>query len=290
MRILYQSCALLFFVASPYAFARGGPGGAFAAAMEWLLVIAVLGGVIIGGVVGCMTQRISWKAIVVILVALLGTGIAFPAIGVFICIPLGVLVVLFATAYDVVTKGHLIGLPVDDASPDTDGQRFWTRPVVIRNIIRWMAGTYLFWAIVSLVNIELLAFLLIPPAVFFFPGSLIKILPFMLPPLLVALGIGVAAIMVYRYLRKGAITNRYLIIFGFNACVMVSFFALAEIYRAHLMSEALQGHDPTKFQSSSFLGSVISYKTYFRWPHASFVEDGKTYHWSYSERKFIQVP
>ena len=290
MRMSHQLGALLLLVVSPYAFARGGPGGMIAAMMEWLLVLAVLSGIVIGAVVGCMTRRISWKAIVLLLIAFLAIGMAIPIIGVFICIPLGVLVVLFATAYDVVTNGHLTSPSVDDASPDTNGQRFWAGPVAIRNVIRWMAGSYLFWAVVSLANIELLAFLLVPPAIPFFPGSLTKILPFAFPPLLVALGIGVIAIMVYRYLRKEALTNRYLLIFAFNACVLISFLTMAELYREHLMSQALQGHEPTQWRYSTFLNSVISYNPYFRSPHARFVEDGKTYHWSYLERKFIPAP
>jgi hypothetical protein len=76
----------------------------------------------------------------------------------------------------------------------------------------------------------------------------------------------------------------------FNACLFLSFFAAAEIFRHYLMSRSLLAHKPERLESSSFLSSVLNYDPYLRSPHASFREAGKTYHWSYLERRFVEVP
>jgi hypothetical protein len=151
-----------------------------------------------------------------------------------------------------------------------------------------MSGTYLFWTIVSFMNFERLVFLPIPPLLLYAPDSIAKFLPFLLPPLLVAIITGTIATAIYYSRRKTSGSNHYLAILVFNCCVLFSFFVSADIYRDHLMTKALTEHNPVNLRYYSFLDSVLKSHGFFRLPHATFVEQGKTYHWSYAERRFYQ--
>jgi len=248
-------------------------------------MLAIVGGLIAGAFCGCVYRRTPWTILAFVSFTLVVMGFAFPFAGIFLCIPAGVFVVVFATASDIVWS-HLPQMRTVDAS-SADGQQLEARLKLVRYILRWVAGTYLFWVAVSLINFELLGFLVIPPLVLVFPTTVERFLPFILPPLSVAVGVAVIVTAVYLFLWKKPGSKPYMAPFIFNGCVLFVFLLSAEGYSRYLMSQSLLGHVPNRLQSSSFIDSALSYRAYFRGPHASFDEEGKTYRWSYSERKFF---
>jgi hypothetical protein len=289
MQITRQFIVFLLLVASPYAYARGGPAGAFAAMLEMVLIAAIIIGIVVGATVGRVVRRIPWKSIAAISIVLLGVGIAFPMVGAFICLPLGVVIAISASVADIVRSSFVEQAAESPLFPVAANRRIEWWPGALRNTLRWIAGTYVFWAVVSLFSFELLSFLVIPPLVFAFPKIVVKFMPFLFLPLTIAVVIGVIGTALYYYKKRGTVVNHYRAVLVFNVCVLVSFFASAEVYRDHLMSQALDGHKPVNLYSVSFTNSVLSYHTYFRGQHASFTENGKTYNWSYAERRFFQV-
>jgi hypothetical protein len=286
VRIRHCLLVCLFVTGSSDAFARGGPGGAFAALLEVSLVLAIIGGLIAGTLCARFLRRTPWKGIAFLSVVAVVVAFAFPFVGIFFGIPAIVLLAVFASVSYLVRGGLFQPRPVVPSPGSTDGTSQESETAGVSNALRWIAGTYVFWVAVALANFELLSFLAIPPVVLLFPENIGKFLPFILPPLAVALVVGVV---VTAFVAKRSRANRHVAPFIFNACVLLAFFVAAEIFRYHLMSQFLRDHEPGHLESSSFLNSVLTYRTYFRMPHASFDENGKTYRWSYSERKFFQV-
>lgn len=286
MRFRHCLLACLIVTSSSSAFARGGPGGAFGAVIEELLVIAIVGGLIAGTACALFLHRTPWKTLAFLSVVAVIAAFKFPLAGIFLSIPAIALVAVFASIYYLV-RGGLFRARLDTpSSTTTNGPPQETEAASTPSVLRWIAGTYVFWAAVSLANFELLSFLAIPPLVFL-PITIWKFLPFILPPLVAALAVGV---IVTAVVLEKSLANQHVAPFIFNACVLLTFFISAEIYRNHLVSQSLLDHNPRHIESSSFLHSVLTYRIYFREPHASFDENGKTYRWSYSERKFFQVP
>ncbi|MEJ2692157.1 MAG: hypothetical protein P8166_03640 [Candidatus Thiodiazotropha sp.] len=271
---------LLLTDASP-AFARIGPAGTFGSTLEVLLMFAIVGGLIAGTLCALCKKHAYWK--VLSLLSLAAVVITIWT-GMFKGIPVIVFLAIFASASYLV-RGNLIQERI--AVMSTDGKPHRTKTGTAPNIMRWTATTYLFWAAFSLANIQLLGFLTIPPAVFLFPDTIVKFLPFILPPLVVALTIGAVTT---AFIVRKLLISPYAAPLIFNICVLLAFFVSADIFRYNLMSHSLLEHNPNHLRSSSFLKSVLTYHTHFRIPHARFEENGKTYLWSYSERRFIQVP
>lgn len=287
VRIRHCLLACLLVTGSSHAFARGGPAGAFGSMLEALLVLAIVGGLLAGALCARFLRRTPWKGLAFLSVAGVVLSVTFPFVGLFLGIPAFVLLAVFASVSYLVRGGLFQARFVGPSPTSADGKPQESETAGASNVIRWIAATYVFWVAVSLANFELLSFLAIPPVALLFPTTIGKFVPFILPPLAVALAIGaiVTALVV-----KRSRANRHVAPFIFNACVLVAFLASAEVFRHHLMSESLLDHKPNHLDSSSFLSSVLTYRTYFRGPHASFDEDGKTYRWSYSERKFFQTP
>ncbi len=285
MRIRYCALAFLLVTGSSNAFARGGAGGALGAMLEELLIFAIVGGLCLGAV--CADFRWRWKGVAILLAGALAVSVVFPFAGFFLGIPSAVLLAVAAAASYLVRGGIFRARPVGPSPASMDGKPQESGPAGASSILRWVSATYLFWAAVSLVNFELLGFLAVPPLVFFFPAAIGKFLPFILPPLAVALAFGVIAT---AFVSKRSRALRHAAPFIFNACVLLAFLVSAEVYRHHLMAQSLLDHKPDHLYSSPFLNSVITYRAYFRGPHASFEENGKTYLWSYSECRFFQVP
>lgn len=291
MKILRFVLAGLILTAATDAFARGGPGGALGAVLEWFLVLAIVVGLVSGALCSRFMRPAYWKALAALFAVLAAVVCLVPFFGVlffgiFFGIPAVVLFAVFASVAYLVRGGLFQPRPVAPPRTSVDGELQESKIGGMSNILRWIAGTYLFWVVVSLANFELLGFLAIPPLVVFFPGTIGRVLPFVLPPLAVAVSMA-AVVTVFAIKRRHV--NHHAAPFVFNVCVLLMFFAAAELYRYHLMSQSLRDHKPDSLESSSFLGSVLGYRTYFRGPHASFNENGKLYRWSYSERKFVQV-
>lgn len=287
MQIRYFLLGCLAVTASSHAFARGGPAGAFGSMLEGLLVLAIVGGLLAGTLCARFLRRTPWKGLAFLSVAGVVVSVTFPFVGLFLGIPAIVLLAIFASVSYLIRGGLFQGHFVEPSPTSATGKPPESETAGASNVIRWIAATYVFWGVVSLANLELLSFLAIPPVALLFPTTIGKFLPFILPPLAVALAIGaiVTALVV-----KRSRANRHVAPFIFNACVLLAFFVSAEVFRYRLMSESLLDHKPNHLDSSSFLSSVLTYRTYFREPHASFDENGRTYRWSYSERRFFQTP
>jgi hypothetical protein len=256
------------------AFARGGPGGALGSALEVLLIFGIVVGFVAGVICARLLRRPPWKTLALLSVVGFVIAVAFPFVGILFGIPALVSLAVFASVLYVVRGGVFRASDDDERTGASEA-------------FRWIAVTYVFWAAISLVNFQLLAFLAVPPLVLVSPGTIGKFLPFILPPLAVALLLG---IFVTALVAKTHASSRHVAPFIFNACVLVAFFVSAEIYRDHLMSQSLRNHSPDHLESSSFLSSVLQYRTYFRHRHGGFEENGKTYRWSYSERGFVERP
>lgn len=255
--------------------------------LEGMLVLAIVGGLLAGALCARFLRRTLWKGLALLSVIGVVVSVMFPFVGLFLGIPAFVLLAVFATVSYLVRGGIFQARFVGPSPTSADGNSQESETVGARNVIRWIAATYVFWVTVSLANFELLSFLAIPPVVLLFPETIGKFLPFILPPLAVALAVGTV---VTTLVVKRSRAYRHVAPFIFNACVLLAFFVSAEVFRYHLMSGSLLDHKPNHLDSSSFLGSVLTYRTYFRGPHASFDENGKTYRWSYSECRFFQTP
>jgi hypothetical protein len=237
--------------------------------------MAIVVGLIAGAVCALKLRRTPWKSLVSVSVVALVVAVAFPFGGFLAGLPTLVSLAVFASVFYVVRGGVLFANGQGDM---VDG---------ISNVGRWIAITYVFWTVASLANFQLLGLLAIPPVILVSPEAIGRFLPFILPPLGVALLVGVfiTALVVRRHA-----STRHAAPFIFNACVLVAFFVSADLFRHQLMSRSLEGHTPSRLERSSFLASVLKYRTYFRDKHGGFEENGKTYRWSYTEREFVQRP
>lgn len=272
------------------AFARGGPGGGLAAGVMFLLEVAVVTGLVVGIIHGLAFRHITWVILVALSIPLL-TAIASPLLAFMTAVPVLVFIVV-ATVASVITRTVI---PQTQASKHLRSGivNRWSdeRQIGIgRYFLQWIGGSFVFWAIVALFSFELLSFLVVPPALLIVPETLGRFLPFLLPPLIIAILCGLAILITYFLILKRKGRNGYIAPFLFNISVLISFLVSADIYRGHLMTQDLLNHQPSNLQVSLFSTSILQYKIYGRPSHASFVENGKTFRWSYSETKFVQVP
>jgi hypothetical protein len=268
---------------SSHAFARGGPAGAFASMLEVFLVLAIVAGLVAGVLYGLALRTTPWKTLAILFVVALVAAFSSSFEGIFLGIPALVLLAVFASTSYLVKGGAFRPRLASTSTTPPGGEPQGFETDNIPNVLRWVAATYTFWVCVSLANFELLSFLVMPPAILW----IAKFLPFILPPLVVALVVGgfVTAAAV-----KRSLVTRYMAPFVFNVCVLLAFLVSADAYRYFMMSLSLLDHKPNHLQCSSFTSSVLTYRQYFRGPHASFDENGKTYRWSYSERRYFQTP
>lgn len=287
VRSRYYLLACLALASFSPAFARGGPGGALGSALEGLLQFAIVVGLVAGAICARVLRRMPWKTLVSVFVVVLALAVVLPFVAIFFGIPALVSCAVFASAFYVVSDGISRARAIKSSPTAMDGDLIGDESSSASDVLRWIAATYVFWVAVSLANFELLGFLAIPPLVFFSPGAMGKFLPFLLPPLAVALFVGVFAMAVV-VIRHSS--SRFVAPFIVNGCVLAAFFVAADAFRYHLMAQSLSAHTPEHLESSSFLTSVLTYRTYGRARHAGFEENGKTYRWSYSEREFVQEP
>jgi hypothetical protein len=223
-----------------------------------LLVFAIVAGLITGALCARFLRRTPWKIVIFLSIVVVVVAVTEPFIGIFLGIPAIVLLAVFASASYLVRGGLFQARLVVPSPTSTDGKPRNSETASAHNVLRWIAATYVFWAAVSLASFDLLDFLAIPPVVLLSPKTIGKFLPFILPPLAVALAVGV---IVTGLVVKRSRANQHVAPFIFNACVLLTFLASAEIFRYHLMSQSLLDHKPNHLESSSFLNSVLSYRT-----------------------------
>lgn len=287
MRISHYLLACLLFTGSSSAFAGNGLGDAIGSLIELLLIAAIVSGLLVGTLCAHFMRRSWWKGGSLLFLVAVIASIKFPFAAMLLAAPVMVFIAISVSIFYLVRGGLFRARIAMPAKMSTDGKPL--EPVANNslNLLRWIAWTYLFCAVVSLVNIELLSFLAFPPAMPLFREYARKFLPFILPPLMFAIVVG--AVVTILVVKKSN-AKKYVAPLIFNACVLVTFFVSAEVSRHYLMSQSLRNHKPVQFESATFLKSVLSYRHYSRMSHASFVENGKNFRWSYSACQFLAVP
>jgi len=281
IRITFQSVTSIFatLLMPSISFADNGGG----AIVEALIIVTAFGGIVSGLIAGILRvfffSRTPWKLYLFALIIPIAIAFIFPAIlAIYTVLPL--FIPVFASTVYMVN-----GL---FKSKHKLAESFKEQKTGIFNIYPWIAGTYLFWSVVSLINLPLFFIIPVFPLLLIFPEHFKRFLPFLLPPFAAAtiLGIIITIITVKKFNARC-----YWASLIFNICFLVSFLILAESYRYHLMTKSLQNHTPQKLESSLFLESVLTRKLEYRGsPHAYFYENGNSYYWSYAERKFLQIP
>ena len=160
-----------------------------------------------------------------------------------------------------------------------------------KNAFSFLRYTYFFWALVSLYNFSLLAWLAIPPLLVFVPG-IFKFSHFLAPPFMISLIIAAATTKVLSYIFSFNINeshDKFIISIMFNLLFLMVFLTSAEYYKNWLVEKALKNHNPECVQINSFLSSLAHGGQDFQFEaHALYSEKGKTYYWSYSKLQFFE--
>lgn len=289
VRIQHLLIAWLLAVGSSHALARGGLGDAVAEFIEGMLTLAIVGGWAVGIVGGLSSRRVRWIPYALVSLVSLIACVIFPILGLLLAAPIFVFIVISVTIIQIVREFSL-----DETNYQTsflnDIKFISFSKCVFWMVLIWLAVTYVFWATLSLINLELLALLAFPPFAFFGIEQLEKFLPFILPPLVFSLGVSTVSTLIVLLVFRNMRQNCYIAPIIFNCLLLSLLFFGVEFHRNELMKQALINHSPENFQKSSFFNNVLDYRSVFRSEHASFNEKGKSYYWSYSQRSFIQTP
>lgn len=290
---------LAWFVSSK-AYAGGGFGDSLGALLQVLLLVAAGAGLILAVLGASLKLEFAWKKIalftglpllIAIILACLVFLVRIPELTMFaifipfLLIPALVFVVVCSAVFYVIKR---FTLEFAATSPLKLGAA-QPRPATQRSAIffYWLAVSYLSAILLSLLNLDLLGFLLFPPLLLIAGNLLAKFFPFILPPLLVA---ALLASILTIALTYKFIFLRKLAPLIFNVLAISGFFYCAELYQQKLMATALRDHKPEQFWARSFFNNVRFYQSSFASAHAGFVENGADYIWSYAERKFILIP
>jgi len=149
-------------------------------------------------------------------------------------------------------------------------------------LARILSQTYLFWAVVSLANFNLLGGLALPFLVSFY----LRYIPFLALPVVVsALVAGLAIALLNR--RAPPLMKSFLPLL-FNCLLFVVFIPTANYYKNHLIRQQLVSHSPTCVDYGSFWRSAFDNSRNF-FGNAIYEEKGDVYLWSYSERRFFKA-
>jgi len=164
--------------------------------------------------------------------------------------------------------------------------------LIFPNLLPMLRITYIFWALLSLFNFELLGGLAIP--VMFLADDFSyydKFFPFLLPPLtdalIVTIATAVSAVLVFPWFRMSS-TGKNWLTFLLNLTFLTTFLFTAENHKNLLIGKALKNHKPDCISIYPFLSSLSFGGQEHRSAHALFTEGGKTYFWSYSKLGFFE--
>jgi len=148
--------------------------------------------------------------------------------------------------------------------------------------LRTLSQTYVFWAVLSLVNFGLLGGLAVPPLALYYS----RFVPFLAWPLIASVTVAAIATLV---LAKLAPTfNRKYGVLGFNLLVLLLLVPAANAYKNHLIDQQLAGHTPQCIEYGSFRASAFDSGRNFT-GNGLYEEGGKVHLWSYSERRFFEA-
>jgi hypothetical protein len=257
----------------PYAaHARGGPGAALGSA----IVVLVYGALVPGALLGLAIRRATWRpaaqgvaALALVSCTILWTSGSSSVLSIFALPVMAMMSMTLAVSQLLIPGGAVAANQFTKV-----GQS--------------LAMTYLFWVAVSLLNIEFLGVFAVPVIGFTVSAVFSKFLPFVLPP--VVLGIVIATIATLMLRKMKPASDWRLASFVFNATLLAASVLGAELYKGYLIDRALDGHHPTCVSTRSFISSLQDAGRLWRGPsHAYVEEDGQRYHWSYSERRFVDA-
>lgn len=282
MRIARHLVACLVLAAPSCAFARGG-GQVVGEAFSFLIMAAVFVGLIFGLLCGASETTTLPNWLLVPLCVIGGFCLLIPALLFILGIPLAVGAVACACA-SYLFRGRPYKMPPPEAAGQAGSGKLGAIAAYRPDLYYWTAATYVFWTVVSLLSFELLAFLAVPPLALFARDALQVFLPFIGPPLGVALAISVFGTAAFVWRLRHC---RNLAPLVFNVILLSAFFVCADIHRYRLMTQSLQRHRPDVSHTTSFIESVLSHGARYRQPHAGFRKGAQTYHWSYAERDFV---
>ncbi|GGC65609.1 hypothetical protein [Undibacterium terreum] len=289
-RALVLAPALVLMGLAPQALARGGPGGALGALLEGLLGFAIIAALVLGLLL--RRSRVGRVAAYLLAPAVaLGAALGNGFLMAFFLLPASVFLAVF-WATSAVAGISSPALQANDAIMPSETQPAsasvpgksrlhieWPRTLGI-----WIAASYLFWSLVSLANLKMLAVFAFPPFALMGTPFYAKFFPFLMPPLATALLAAFIVTGIFVALRRRA--GGLFAVFIFNASLLLVFLGAAEWYKDRLITDKLSQRHAEHLYVESFLSSALEAGEYFRAPHATFLENGQTYCWSYSARDF----
>lgn len=261
----------VFSVVPHVAHARGGPGAAVGSAIVTLVYVGLVPGALLGLAISRATWRLKAQIVATLVLVSCAVLCISGSSGVLAIFAL----VVMAMASMTLAVSQLF-IPDNDVASNE-----------FRKAGQWLAMTYLFWVAVSLLNLEFLGVFAVPAIGFRVHIIFSAFLPFVLPPLVLGIVIATIATLTLRKMRP--ISDQRLTSFVFNATLLAAFVLTAELYKDYLIDRALDGHHPTCVSTRSFISSLQNAGRLWRPSHAYVEEDGKRYHWSYSERRFVDA-
>ncbi|HEY0062974.1 MAG TPA: hypothetical protein VGC21_12700 [Telluria sp.] len=162
----------------------------------------------------------------------------------------------------------------------------------MKNVLRFVSHSYLFWVLFSLLNFSVFWIWLIP---FVFPILLYEVLAkfsFLRGPFLLALGTSllmllVLAIAACLWVRHAAVP--VVLAYLCNASFLFIFLHAAEHDKNAAIAVQLQHAKPECVRIQSLLSSIKNTGKEFQVDeHALYKAGGKTYYWSYSTMRFFE--
>lgn len=277
----------ILILVSPVLYARGGPGGAIAEAFLFFLQIFIVIGIISGIFFGTVykNKKIALSKIfyigLICLILLISIIIFSPILAIFYSPPFILGLYFFYISSDITKKG----LFNHSIRPNPYNQKI--SHTLSSKFLQFFNLSYVFWVLVSFININLLNFLIFPNFIFS-SETINKLMPFLQFPLITSLIFSsiVSVLIILTFWKKKF--NGYLISFFFNLTFLISFFISADLYKEHLMEKDLKNYQPENLYKVSFFKSVVNHSYYWGYGHARFNEGEKVYDWSYSEKKFYR--
>jgi hypothetical protein len=264
--------------------ARGGPGAAIGAAIEFFVRIAIVLGFIFG-----MTFR-NWRWLRYLCLCALGLTtiwwLAVKQVSLFILIyvpAIWVLLAVFCAA--ALVSRSILKEKIKFTSADVVASS--VVPQSIQWLQLWLSVTYLYWTVFSLINLDFFAVFPFPLFLEYVSRYYSKFISFIALPLVLSFLLAIVGSVVLYRLRPTL--RRPIFPLVFNFMLMLTFLISAEIQGSILMQRALMGRHPQCYFSSSVVQSLSSAGKLFRSSHASFVENGRAYIWSYSELRFVEA-
>src|SRR5262249_335619 len=239
------------------ALARGGLGAAFAEAIKLLLkevvVLGVVGGIVVGALNIRPRLRVGWGIALAIVTLLLdGYWLQWQVFALsFIAAALPILLAIFFVISDAMARParEAEGPEPGSTSPTKSRLGLARFPAWKRYAVIWVGGTYAFWAVLSLANLDVLLPFVFPPAIFFGAGLYGPFLPFLVPVLIVSMLATIFICYGIFLTIRGLGLGGYAAPFLFNAMLLVTFLVIADFYRKYLMSEALATRQPEQFSA-----------------------------------------